>query len=123
MKMLAEKRLEAIAKALAKGETTPTDREVSAAIMQIRIAAGGSADTCPTCLCPRERPYRHTRYQTGEIDEGCIDASHTEDMIDRPLGDPDSRWHGRPEAQQLRVDGLRRLLRMETDLRAWEASR
>jgi hypothetical protein len=100
-----------------------TDRDISAAIMQIRIAAGGSADTCPTCLCPRERPYRHTRYQTGEIDEGCIDASHTEDMIDRPLGDPDSRWHGRPEAQQLRVDGLRRLLRMESDLRAWEASR
>jgi hypothetical protein len=86
-----------------------TDRDISAAIMQIRIAAGGSATHCPTCGCPRETPYRFRVDGGQRIAEGCIDASHTEDMLERPAGDLDRAWHERPEVQEMRVNALARL--------------
>jgi len=95
-----------------------TDRDISAAIVQIRIANGGSATHCPTCGCARHQPYRFRVDGGQRIVEGCIDASHTEDMLDRPVGDLDRAWHEREEVAQMRRDHLDRLRRMECQ--TWE---
>ena len=94
-----------------------TDREISAATMQMRIEAGGSATVCGTCCCDRHKPYRHQ--VAGAIVEGCVDASHTEDMLALAPTDPDRVWHEREEAQALREGDLLRLKRIEADLLGW----
>lgn len=94
------------------------DREISAAIMHLRIAAGGSAEICPTCCCPRETPYRF-RINVTQIVEGCVDASHTEDMLEREETNADRIWHEREEAAALREKDLVRLKKLEADLETW----
>ena len=97
-----------------------TDAEISAALVQLRIANGGSAEICPTCCCPRDTPYRSRSGGGSRIVEGCIDASHTADLSERAPSDDDRLWHEREEAQALRAKELLRMKRIEDDLQAWE---
>ncbi len=70
--------------------------------MAIRTAAGGGGATCPTCCRPVGNPYRH-HDATGRITEGCIDASHTGQLVHISSS---NHWHTRPEAEALRKNTL-----------------
>jgi hypothetical protein len=78
--------------------------DVSSKILDIRLAAGGSSEVCPTCGRNASNPYR--RCVEDKIIEGCVDAVHTGRLT--PISGSNS-WHMRNEAIAIRradYDGL-----------------
>lgn len=70
---------------------------VSDEIMKIRLANGGSDQTCPTCGRSAFAPYR--RIVDGRIVEGCVDAIHSDHVT--PISNS-GHWHNRKEAKEIR---------------------
>jgi len=81
-------------------------RDPSQKIMKIRLAAGGSATTCPTCTRPAENPYRRWD-ASGRIIEGCVDAIHTGKLV--PISSSNG-WHMRKKAIAIRRSELDALM-------------
>ena len=86
----------------------------SDAHMGLRLSCGGSYTHCATCGQLRTEPYR--RWLDGAVVEGCIDASHTNEMFAQ-FGRKDSsaassNWHFRGIARAWRAECLQNLRRI-----------